>query len=313
MTFTKFLDPKNNFAFQKIFGTEKNKDILIHFLNDVLLFKEKKPIIDVTFLKTVQDPDIAVQKTSVVDIMCKDEDDNTYVVEMQIAFEKGFEKRAQYYAAKAYASQLSVGGKYHELKEVIFLAIADFIMFPQKQTYKSDHIILDQVTHEHDLKDFSFTFIELPKFTKTIDELSTYQERWAYFFKHAAFTHEKDITKFSSYPIIERAYEELNRFSWSSEELLTYDRAEKYEGSYQAAMEHQFDKGLEKGIEQGIEKGIEKGKQEGIKLGEEKGILKAKYDMVTALLKKNLDIDFICETTGLTKVEIEEIQARINH
>lgn len=30
---TKFLDPKNDFAFQKIFGTEKNKDILIHFLN----------------------------------------------------------------------------------------------------------------------------------------------------------------------------------------------------------------------------------------------------------------------------------------
>ncbi|EKE09428.1 MAG: hypothetical protein ACD_16C00176G0001, partial [uncultured bacterium] len=27
---TKFLDPKNDFAFRKIFGTEKNKDILIH-------------------------------------------------------------------------------------------------------------------------------------------------------------------------------------------------------------------------------------------------------------------------------------------
>lgn len=300
MTLTKFLDPKNNFAFQKIFGTEKNKDILIHFLNDVLLFKEKKPILDVTFLKTVQDPDIAAQKTSIVDIMCKDGDNNTYVVEMQIAYEKGFEKRAQYYAAKAYASQLSIGGKYYELKEVIFLAIANFIMFPQKPAYKSDHIILDQVTHEHDLRDFSFTFIELPKFTKTIDELTTYQERWAYFFKHAASTHEKDITKFSSYPIIERAYEELNRFSWSSEELLTYDRAEKYEGSYQASMEHQFDKGMEKGIKLGEQKGIEKGKQE--------GILKAKQDVVLALLRKNLDIDFICEATGLTKLDIKKIQ-----
>ncbi len=28
---TKFLDPKNDFAFKKVFGTEKNKDILIHF------------------------------------------------------------------------------------------------------------------------------------------------------------------------------------------------------------------------------------------------------------------------------------------
>ncbi|EKE10005.1 MAG: hypothetical protein ACD_16C00090G0003, partial [uncultured bacterium] len=38
---TKFLDPKNDFAFKKIFGTEKNKDILIHFLNDMLTFKDR--------------------------------------------------------------------------------------------------------------------------------------------------------------------------------------------------------------------------------------------------------------------------------
>ena len=35
---SKFLDPKNDVAFRKIFGTEKNKDILIHFLNDVVTF-----------------------------------------------------------------------------------------------------------------------------------------------------------------------------------------------------------------------------------------------------------------------------------
>ncbi|KJV69906.1 PD-(D/E)XK nuclease transposase family protein [Orientia tsutsugamushi str. UT76] len=37
--FIKILDPKNDVAFKKIFGSEKNKDILIHFLNDILLFE----------------------------------------------------------------------------------------------------------------------------------------------------------------------------------------------------------------------------------------------------------------------------------
>jgi hypothetical protein len=82
MALTKFLDPKNDVAFKKIFGTEKNKDILIHFLNDMLVFKEKKPIVDVSFLKTMQDPDISSKKTSVVDVLCTDQDKNTYVVEM---------------------------------------------------------------------------------------------------------------------------------------------------------------------------------------------------------------------------------------
>lgn len=40
----KFLNPKNDAAFKKIFGTVQNKDILIHFLNDMLIFKEGKPI-----------------------------------------------------------------------------------------------------------------------------------------------------------------------------------------------------------------------------------------------------------------------------
>jgi len=41
---SKFLDPKNDVAFKRIFGTEKNKDILIHFLNDMITFKERGPI-----------------------------------------------------------------------------------------------------------------------------------------------------------------------------------------------------------------------------------------------------------------------------
>ena len=40
MFLNKFLDPKNDFAFKRIFGTERNKDILIHFLNDMLNFTE---------------------------------------------------------------------------------------------------------------------------------------------------------------------------------------------------------------------------------------------------------------------------------
>ncbi len=174
--FGKFLDPKNDFAFKRIFGTEKNKDILIHFLNDIIEFEEGVHIQDVTFLKPIQDPEIRAKKTSVVDILCEDDKGNRYVVEMQVAKEKGFEKRAQYYASKAYISQMNKNGKFHALKGVIFVAITDFIMFPRKKDYKSDHIILDKKSYENDLKDFSFTFLELPKFHKKIDELSNTTE-----------------------------------------------------------------------------------------------------------------------------------------
>ena len=295
---TKFLDPKNDFAFKKIFGTEKNKDILIHFLNDMLTFKDRALIQDVTFLKTIQDPETASKKTSIVDILCKDENDNRYIVEMQVAKEKGFEKRAQYYASKAYISQAHAGGEYHNLKEVIFLAIAEFVMFPKKKQWKSEYVILDKDSYEHDLKDFSFTFLELSKFQKSIDELSTISDKWMYFFKNAEETTESDLEKLVGKDmIIERAYDELDRFHWNEEELLTYDQAEKYEGAYIASMAQKYDEGLEKGREEGLEKG----KRE------------RELEIAKSLLLQGVDIDIIASTTQLSQQDIKKLLQKVKN
>jgi predicted transposase/invertase (TIGR01784 family) len=244
----KYLDPKNDVAFRKIFGTEKNKDILIHFLNDMAMFKDRPQIKSISFLKTIQDPEIAAKKTSIVDILCKDAKDRQYIVEMQIAPEKGFVQRAQYNAAKAYINQADVGHKYHNLREVVFLAITRFKMFPHRKNFKSDHIILEKETHDHDLTHLAFSFLELPKFKKKIDQLENIIDKWMYFFKHGEETTEADLAKIiGNDPIIERAYSELNRFAWSEEELLTYEQAEKYEKDYLASMEYQFDEGKAEG------------------------------------------------------------------
>jgi predicted transposase/invertase (TIGR01784 family) len=228
MSLRKFLDPKNDYAFKRIFGSEKNKDILIHFLNDILEFHGDKAIQKVTYLKTHQDPEIAAQKLSLVDVLCEDERGRQYIVEMQIAKIAGFEKRAQYYAAKAYSRQLDGGENYHDLKEVIFLAITDFVMFPDKQDYKCNHVILDKVTHSHDLKDFSFTFLELPKFHKGIDELNTMLDKWAYFFRYAEETTDAELAQIVERdPVMAKAFQQLDQFSFSKTELTDYERAEK--------------------------------------------------------------------------------------
>lgn len=281
---SKFLDPKNDFAFKKIFGSERNKDILIHFLNDMISFKDHGKIVDVSFLKTIQDPVTASKKTSIVDILCTDQNKNTYIVEMQVAKEKGFEKRAQYYASKAYISQAHAGGEYQDLKEVIFLAISDFIMFPNKKAYKSDHVILDKDNHDNDLKDFSFTFLELPKFNKDIDQLTNMCDKWAYFFKHAEETSENELPKLvGDDPIIERAFDELNRFSWNDTELLTYDQEEKYAGAYRASMAQKYDEGIAVG----------------------------KAEVAKQMLSSGMSIQSVQNLTGLSEVVVQNLQSEV--
>ncbi|MDE5059512.1 PD-(D/E)XK nuclease family transposase [Wolbachia endosymbiont of Drosophila aff. chauvacae BK-2020] len=82
MVLSKFLDPKNNYAFKRIFGTEKNKDILVHLLNDILGLTGEAKIKDVKFLNPILNPDIASQKESIVDVLCRDSKGIQTIVEM---------------------------------------------------------------------------------------------------------------------------------------------------------------------------------------------------------------------------------------
>lgn len=293
---SKFLDPKNDFAFKRIFGTEKNKDILIHFLNDMLVFRDKKPIVDVTFLRPSQDPEIASQKTSIVDVLCQDEAGSTYIVEMQVAKTRGFEKRAQYYAAKAYINQMHKGEDYESLKEVIFLAIVDFTMFENKPSFKSDHVILDRDDHAHHLKDFSFTFLELGKFQKAKHELSSIIDKWAYFFKYADETREQDLPQIIGRDeVIFRAYEELNQFSWNKNELQTYEETMKRERDYDASMAYQYDVG----VQDGLEKGLERGKEE--------GAYQERLLIAEKLLRNGMSLEKVAQLTSLQRKDIDSL------
>lgn len=324
MPFYKFLDPKNDYAFKCIFGTEKNQDILIHFINDIVPFPKDKQIQTVKFLKPNQNPEISSKKQSILDVLCTDEHGRQYIVEMQVVKTRGFEKRAQYYAAKAYSNQLNQGEHYDQLKEIIFVAITDFVMFPDKKEYKSDHVMLDKVTHAHDLKDFYFVFLELPKFNKTMGELNTMVEKWAYFFKHAEETNEKDLSKIAgSDVVIERAYEALNRFSWSESQLFTYEHEEKVDRDNVAALAYALDeaqakgmakgiakgmaRGMKKGIEEGIEKGIEKGMAKGIEKGVAKGKMEEKIIIAKQMHANNIDITTIANCTQLSETKVREI------
>jgi predicted transposase/invertase (TIGR01784 family) len=164
---------------------------------------------------------------------------------------------------------------------VIFLAIANFTMFPEKKSYKSDHVILDRDNHQHDLKDFSFTFLELEKFTKEKDQLVSMIEKWAYYFKHAQETTPEDLEMvIGQDSVIKRAYEELDRFYWKEEELFAYEDALKKDMDYEASMDKKFDEGMKAAL---------------VKVAQN-------------MLRQGLSIQNISSATGLSAKEVKKIQ-----
>lgn len=64
----KFLDVKTDFAFKKVFGSEGSKDILMSFLNSLVLFPEGEIITDLTIVDPYQIPLIKGMKDTYVDV-----------------------------------------------------------------------------------------------------------------------------------------------------------------------------------------------------------------------------------------------------
>ncbi len=247
----KYLNPKNDEAFKCIFGKEKNKDILIKMLNAVLKKQlRNKSIEEIQFLNPQLDPEIMGSKQSIVDVLCQDEDGCKYIIEMQIGHADGFTDRARYYAARAFVDQGHKGDPYYGLKEIIFLAFCDFNIFPDKKHYKSEHVILDNETYEHDLDKFSFTFVDLVKFDKELNkpvkEL-TDEEKFYYFLCHATDISDEDMALLAKTPALEKAFTALDRYSWSEEEYALYKAAEKRERDYLATLTFQRKEGRKEG------------------------------------------------------------------
>jgi len=79
-----FGDPKTDFVFQRIFGSEDHKTALIGFLNDILQLDEAHRVTSVTLLPPEQRPRVSELEYSIVDVKCVDMHGTTYVVEMQV-------------------------------------------------------------------------------------------------------------------------------------------------------------------------------------------------------------------------------------
>ncbi|WP_341821402.1 Rpn family recombination-promoting nuclease/putative transposase [Wolbachia endosymbiont (group A) of Myopa testacea] len=289
MALSKFLDPKLDLTFKKIFGTEKNKNILIHFLNDILGCTEVNTIQEVEFLSTIMDPEIASDKQSIVDVLCRDSSGNRYIIEMHLTRDKGFEKRAQLYAAKAYSRQADKSGKYVDLKKIFFIMISNCTLFPDKLDYISSHTIRDEKTNEHDLKDFQFIFIELPKFPKSREEqLESVVDRWLFFFKYADETTDEDLRKIAEKsPIIKLAYDELDKFHWNEKDLVAYEERIMDLRKEEAILEYRLD------------------------LAKEEGRKEREIEVAKAMLANNVDVNTIVKFTGLSISEIEELSGNL--
>ena len=166
----KYADLLNDEVFKLVFGRESTKDVMIEFLNQVILDRK---ILDLEFIDKEMHPIERDAKGTVYDMFCKTDDGSRIIVEVQRRKQPFYPERALYYSTFQIQRQVEAGAEYYDFLPVYVVSILDFKMDddPDANSVLTAYRLYEEASHKLLTDRVTFIFIELPKFTKTVEEL----------------------------------------------------------------------------------------------------------------------------------------------
>lgn len=271
-----FINPFTDVGFKKIFGQEVTKDLLIDFLNDLLV--DEKEVRDIKFLDKELMPEYMGDRGVIYDIYCTTENGEEFIVEMQNRQQVNFRERALYYLSRTISRQGERGADWKfNLKAVYGVFFMNFRLDNMPHRLRTDIILADRETHEQFSDKLRFIFIELPAFNKEEEECETDFERWIYVLKNM------ETLKRLPFKARKSVFEKLEKIvdiaSLSKEEREKYDESIKVYRDSLVTMA----------------------------FAEEKGRLEERLEIARNLKSMGMDVDGICKATKLSIEEIEKL------
>ncbi len=163
-----FLDPKNDWAFKRIFGSRQSTGVLTVLLND-LLFGGRPVITGLEIIEPYLPSQVRHLKDSAVDVLARLDDGREVLIEMQMLPVAGYRARVLYNGAKRLTAQLGRGQDYRHLRPVTVITIADCILLPETTAWLSHYALLETTTRApYSAAGLDLIFLELPKASEDV-------------------------------------------------------------------------------------------------------------------------------------------------
>lgn len=288
----RFINPFTDVGFKRIFGQEINKDLLIDFLNSLLV--GERHIEDITFLDKEVLPEMLEQRGVIYDIYCTDTNGEQFIVEMQNREQTYFRERALYYVSRTISRQGERGMHWQfDLKAVYGVFFMNFVLKGSTHKLRTDVILSDRDTHEQFSDRMRMIFLELPSFTKEEDECETDFERWIYVLKNMETLQRLPFK--ARQAVFDKLEQIVDIASLSKEDRMKYDESIKIYRDNLAVMSFAEANGREKGRAEGRAEGKAEGKAE------------EKISIARQMKADGLATEIIMKYTQLSKEDIEQL------
>ena len=158
----KYLDPKADVTFKKVFGEHKN--LVISLLNALLPLEDGKKVESIEYMTPEMVPDTPTRKDTSVDVRCEETGGRKFIVEMQMEWRASFKHRVLLNASKAYVRQLPKGNEYNLLQPVYSLNLVNETFEPDMEEYYHYYRLVHYLHSDKVLEGLHLVFVELPKF-----------------------------------------------------------------------------------------------------------------------------------------------------
>ena len=295
-----FVNLRSDVGFKAVFADRNNKDILIGVLNQIL--PPEARIEDIKeYSDREQRRDVPYGKKTVLDLVCVDRDDRTFVVEMQASEEDFFFERCVYYASGLYHLELSDGVRYKGLRPVYVVSFLNYrLRHDDESLWDTDHFISNWRFTEKRTgmvadQTISVIFVEMTLFTKTLEECVTEFDRLFYIFKNSDGFQRIPEWIEEAGGISRRLAEACEVAAFDKEKKLKYEIDKMNEWDILAQREFAERKGLEEGLQKGLQKGLREGREEGLEQGREE----TRLSIARKLFEAGTPVDVIVNCTGV--------------
>ena len=220
------IDPKNDYAFKCLFGSERHTSILIHLLNAVLRPPSDRRVVGVQILNPITEPVTLDDKLAVLDLKARDQSGRRFNVEMQMVLHPALRSRFLYYWARTYSSQLVAGDDYGRLAPVVSICFLDALLFPETDAFHLPFRLLDPATNLVLSDDLAIHIFQLPNFVKTEDELRDELDCWLFFLNNGEELDPAHIPQPLRVPEFQEALEIMQTLTQDEIERQRYESRE---------------------------------------------------------------------------------------
>ena len=218
----KYLDPKADVTFKKVFGEHKN--LVISLLNALLPLDPGKQVESIESLPSEMVPRTPTSKNTIVDVRCEETGGRKFIVEMQMNWTADFRERVLFNASKAYVRQLDKSEKFNLLQPVYALNFVNKVFEPGMEGYYHYYRMVHCQDSGKVLEGLHLVFIELPKFKAQNLNEKKMQVLWLRFLTEIDEKSRRAPAELLENPQTSQALEILEESAYSEAEMLDYDR-----------------------------------------------------------------------------------------